>query len=156
LKEDGHTYHEIALYKLQLIRKAFFIRISSGPLNLVVVVVQSRNVSACKLCNLSSRSTNTASDIKDSVSFLDTNFGSQVMFMTSNCLVETFTVCETTEVKRLAPAVFVKICPEIVVAMHVRILRLEGLDNLLSGEGGIFCFSCLGKGLEPLGPRKRV
>jgi hypothetical protein len=59
-----------------LVRQALLRGIPSGALNLVVVVVQSGDVGAGELCNLSSRATNTAANVKDFVSILDANLGS--------------------------------------------------------------------------------
>ena len=52
----------------------------------------------------------------------------QIVFVSSNGLVETFTISETAEMKGASPAIFVEICGEIVV---------------VPGKRGIFCLSCL-------------
>lgn len=109
------TYHEITLDEVQLVRKTLLLRISCGTFDLVIVVVQSSDVCAGELSNLSRRATNTASNIKNLVSILDTNLGSKIMFVAGNGLVEGFTVCESTEVERLSPTVLVEICSEVVV-----------------------------------------
>jgi len=111
----SRTYHEVTLDKFQLICKTFLLSISSSTLNLVVIVVQTGDVCTSKLCNLSRWSTNTTANIKNLVSVLDTNLRGEIMFMTGNGLVERFTVCETTEVEGLAPAILVEICSEVIV-----------------------------------------
>ena len=52
----------------------------------------------------------------------------QIVFVSSNGLVEAFTISEPAEMKRASPAIFIKICGEIVI---------------VPGKGGIFCFPCL-------------
>lgn len=89
--------------------------ISGCSLDLIIVVIQPGDVCASELGNLSSRSSNTTTDIKDFVSILDPNLGSEIVFVAGNCLVEGFTVCESAEVERLAPAIFVKIRSKVVV-----------------------------------------
>jgi len=84
---------------------------------LVVIVVEAGDVCAGEFCNLPSWASNTTSNIEDFVSILDTNLRSKIVFVTSNGLVERFTVCETAEVERLAPAIFVEICSEVVVTI---------------------------------------
>ena len=98
-RAGNESHHEITLYELQLVCKAFFLRISCGTLNLIVIVVQSSDVCAGEFGNFSRRTSNTASHIKDSVSIFDTNFGSEVVFVTGNGLVEGFSVGETTEME---------------------------------------------------------
>lgn len=52
----------------------------------------------------------------------------QIVFVSSNGLVEAFTISEAAEMERATPAIFVKICGEVVI---------------VPGKGGIFCFPCL-------------
>lgn len=52
----------------------------------------------------------------------------QIVFVSSNGLVEAFTVSESAEVERASPAILVEICGEIVI---------------VPGKGGILCFPCL-------------
>lgn len=52
----------------------------------------------------------------------------QIVFVSSNGLVEAFSISESAEMERTSPAIFVKICGEIVV---------------VPGKRGIFCFPCL-------------
>jgi hypothetical protein len=72
-------------------------------------------MSAREFSNFSSRTSNTASNVQDLVSILDTDFGGEVVFVTRNGLVERFCVCETAEMERLSPAVLVEIGPKVVV-----------------------------------------
>jgi hypothetical protein len=100
-----------------LVCKTLLLGISCSTLNLIVVVVEASDVCASELCDLSSWSSNTASNIENSVSILDTNLRGKIVFVTSNGLVERFTVGETAEMEGLAPAVFVEICSKVVVAL---------------------------------------
>ncbi len=68
-----------------------------------------------KFRNLSSRPTNTASNVENLVSIFDANLCREIVFMASDGLVEGFTVCEPAEVERLSPTVFVKIGSKVVV-----------------------------------------
>ena len=52
----------------------------------------------------------------------------QIVFVSSNGLVEAFSISESAEMERTSPAIFVKIRGEIVI---------------VSGKRGIFCFPCL-------------
>jgi hypothetical protein len=61
-----------------------------GSLDLVVVVVQTGDVSTCELGNLASGTTNTAADIENLHTLLDTNLVGKVVLMTGNGLVEGF------------------------------------------------------------------
>jgi len=75
-------------------------------------------VCAREFCDLSGWAADTTSNIEDFVSILDANFCGKVVFVTSNGLVEWFTVCESAEVERLTPAIFVEICSEVVVTIN--------------------------------------
>ena len=57
------AYHEITLGEVQLLHEAFLFSISSGAFDLVVIVVQSNNVHAGELSDLSRWSANTTADI---------------------------------------------------------------------------------------------
>lgn len=51
----------------------------------------------------------------------------QIMFMASNCFVETFTVCEATEMETGAPPILVDVGREVVVtAESGKLLEQEG------------------------------
>ena len=52
----------------------------------------------------------------------------QIVFVSSNGLVEAFTISESAEMERASPAVFIEVGGEIVI---------------VPGERGIFCFPCL-------------
>lgn len=87
-----------------------------GAVNLVVVVVQTGDVCAGELGDFSCGSTDTATDIEDLHTLLDTNLVCKVVLMTGNGLVEGLADGETAEVERLAPAELVDVGGEVVVA----------------------------------------
>lgn len=96
-----------------------------GTLNLVVVVVETSDVSAAELGNLTSRATNTATNIEDLHALLDADAVGKVVLMSGNGLVKRLAEGETAEVERLAPSVLVQIGRKVVVAiMVVRIVTL--------------------------------
>jgi hypothetical protein len=82
----SYTNHKVALYEFQLFRESFFRRVASRTLDLIVIVVQPCNMGSCKLGNLSSRSTNTTADIKNSHAFLDVDTMCEIMLMSGNGL----------------------------------------------------------------------
>jgi hypothetical protein len=104
------TYHEITLDKLEFIRKSFLFSIDSGALDLIFIKIQSGNMCPCKLDNLSSRSANTASNVKDLHTRLDTNVVSKIVFVTSDSTIEGLAIGKAAEVKTLRPSVLVEIC----------------------------------------------
>ena len=89
---------------------------------------------ASELDYLSCGSTDTTTDIENFVSIFDTNLGSKVMFVTGNSLVKWFTVCESTEMERLSPAVLVEISSKVVVTM-----ALVSFDKLCAEIGRTYC-----------------
>lgn len=88
-----------------------------GTINLVVIVVETSDVCARELCNLSGGTSNTASNVQDSVTVLDPNLCGEVVLVTGNGLVETLTVGITAEVEGLSPAILVDVGGEIVVTL---------------------------------------
>ena len=101
-----------------MICETLLLGIPSRTLNLVVIVVQPSNVCASELCDFAGWPSNTTANVEDFVSVFDTDLRGEIVLMASNSLVERFTVGEATEVERLAPAVLVEICSEIVVTMN--------------------------------------
>jgi hypothetical protein len=73
-------------------------------------------MSPCELDNLSSRSANTASNVKDLHTRFDTNIMSKVVFMTSDSTIEGLAIGKAAEVKALRPSVLVEICSEVIVS----------------------------------------
>src|SRR5438045_1214526 len=92
-----------------------FCGISRRTFDLIVVVVQSSNMASCEFHHFSCRPTNAAADVKHFHSFMNANFMSHVVLMARNGLLEGFSVCETAEVKGLAPTIFIKVSYEVVI-----------------------------------------
>lgn len=87
-----------------------------GTVDLVVVVVQTGDVCAGELGNLSCRSTDTTANIKNLHALLDANLVCKIVLMAGNGLVEGLANGETAEVERLAPAELVDVGGKVVVA----------------------------------------
>ena len=78
---------------------------------------------SCELDDFSSRSTDATSNVKDFHSRFDTDVVCEVMFVSSDSLMERFSVGESTEMKTLRPPVLVKVGCEVVVSVQsVRIM----------------------------------
>lgn len=131
-KHASSTYHEISLDEVELVGKALVGSVSGSALNLVIVVVQSGDVRASELGDLSGWSTNTASDIKNLHVLLDTDLVGEVMLVAGNSLVEWLVGGEAAEVEGLSPSVLVEVGTQVVVVL---------------GEGGVLCLAGLEKEL---------
>ena len=105
--------------------KALFLSITSSTLNLIVVIVQTSDVSTGELGNFSSRATNATSHVEDLVSVFDANLGCEVMFVAGNGLVETLAIREAAKVEGLAPAIFIKIGGEVVITRYCQKRRVD-------------------------------
>lgn len=119
----SESYHEVTLGELELVRETLLLGVPGGALDLVVVVVQSDDVDARELDNLSRRSTNTAANVQDAHVVLEVHLVCEVVLVASNGLVEGLAVGITAEVEALAPTVLVQVSREVVV---------------MPGEGGVF------------------
>lgn len=107
-----------------------------STLDLVIVVVQANDIGAGEFDHFSCWTTNTASDVQNSLALLHVHDVGEVVLVTGNCLFEWLAVCESAEVEGLAPAVLVEIGSEVVI---------------VSGEGSVFCFPCLEHRVSPIG-----
>jgi hypothetical protein len=128
---SGCAYHEVTLDKVELVRKALLCSVVGGSLDLVVVVVETSDVCARELDNLSGRATNTTTNIKDLHVVLEVHDVGEVVLVAGNGLFERLAVGETAEVERLAPAVLVKVGGQVVV---------------VTGQGSVFSSSGLFRG----------
>jgi hypothetical protein len=115
-KIKGAKYHKVTLNIFQLMLQSLLLRIPRRALNLVIIVVQTRNMRTRELGNFSRRPTNTAADIEDLVAVLDADFGGEVVLVAGDGLVEGLAVGKAAEVEGLAPAVFVEVGSEVIVA----------------------------------------
>lgn len=82
------AYHEVTLDVCQLVRKLLLLRVVDRTVDLVVVVVQTGDVCASELGDLSCGSTDTAANIKDLHALLDADLVCKIVFMAGNGLVE--------------------------------------------------------------------
>lgn len=123
------TYHEVTLDKVELVRKTLLCGVVSSSFDLVVIVVETSNVCARELDNLSSRATNTTTNIQDLHVLLEVHDVGEVVFVTGNSLSERLAICETAEVEGLAPTVLVKVGSQVVV--------VAGQGSVL-GSSGLF------------------
>ena len=126
-----HAYHEVTLDKVELVGETLLCSVVGSSLDLVVVVVETSNVCARELDNLSSRATNTTTNIQDLHVVLEIHDVSEVVLVTGNGLSEGLAVGETAEVERLTPAVLVKVGGQVVV---------------VTGQGSVFSSSSLFRG----------
>jgi len=110
------AHHEVTLDKVELMSQALLLSIMCGSVDLVVIVVKTSDVGAGELGNLAGRSTDTAANIKDLHSLLDSNAMSKIVFVASDSLTERLAMGEAAEVERLAPSVLVQISGKIVIA----------------------------------------
>jgi hypothetical protein len=100
-----------------LLRKLLLLCVVDCAVNLVVVVVQTGDVGAGELGDLSCGSADTAANIKDLHALLDADLVCEVVLMTGNGLVEGLADGETAEVERLAPSELVDVGSKVVVAV---------------------------------------
>jgi hypothetical protein len=124
---DTATYHEVALDEFQLVGQTLLESVVGGTLDLVIVVVQTGNVSTGELGNLAGRAADTTTNVEDLHSLLDADAVGKIVLVTGNGLAERFAVGEAAEVERLAPAVFVQIGGEVVIARYQ--LALVDMDR---------------------------
>ena len=112
---SGRSYHEVTLDKVELVGETLLCSVVGSSLNLVVVVVETSNICARELDNLSSRATNTTTNIQDLHVVLEVHDVGEVVFVTGESLSERLAECETAEVEGLAPTVLVKVGSQVVV-----------------------------------------
>lgn len=91
--------------------------VSYRAVDLVVVVVQAGDVCACKLGNLTSRSTDTAANIEHGLALLNADLVCKVVLMTGNGLIKWLANGKAAEVEGLAPAELVNVGGEVIVAI---------------------------------------
>jgi hypothetical protein len=96
-----------------------------STVDLVVVIVETSDVSTGKLGDLTGRATYTTANIENLHALLHAHAVGKVMLMTGDSLVEGFAVGEAAEVEGLAPAIFVEIgCQVIVAGTKLDIFRI--------------------------------
>lgn len=110
--------HEVALDEGHLVGETLLVGVVGGAVDLVVVVVQTSDVSTSELDHLASGTTDTTADIQNLHVLGDTSHVGEVVLVTGNGLVERLTVGETAEVEGGAPSVLVEIGSQVVVAVE--------------------------------------
>jgi len=115
---ESTTYHEISLHELELAREPILHSVAGGACDLVVVVVETSDVGVGELGNLPSRPANTAANVEDLHPRLDANLRGQVVLVAGDCLIEALTGRIPGEMEGLAPAIFIKVGREVIVAMR--------------------------------------
>lgn len=68
-------------------------------LNLIIIVVETSDMCAGKLCDFSRWSSNTTSHIKNSLTIFQLHLCRQVMLVTGDGLVEWFAICVAAEME---------------------------------------------------------
>jgi intracellular sulfur oxidation DsrE/DsrF family protein len=82
-----------------------------------------------EFCDFSCRPSNSTANIQNLVSILDTDFGSEIVLVAGNGLVEGFTERESAEMERLSPSVLVYICPQVVVSTLISKKKLVDIER---------------------------
>lgn len=107
--------------------KLLLLSICDRAIDLVVVVVQAGDVCTSELGDLTSRSTDTASNIKHHLTLLNTNLVCKVVLMAGNGLVEWLANGEAAEVEGLTPAELVNVGGKVVVAVEGSTFKSAGV-----------------------------
>ncbi|KAH3671007.1 hypothetical protein OGAPHI_000718 [Ogataea philodendri] len=122
--------HEVALHKRELVVQLELLGVVVGSLDLVVVVVQTNNLTVGEPSDLSGRASNTASDIQHLHVFAESHLQSKVMFVSGHGLSKGLTFVVSGKVERRAPTILVKVGHQVVVVLGERRVVLQS---------GLFC-----------------
>lgn len=113
----GGSYHKVTLDICQLVRQLLLIGIVDRAIDLVVVVVQTRDVCTRELGDLSRGTTDTTANVENLRTLLDVDLVCEVVFMAGNGLVEGLADREAAEMEGLAPTVLVDVGSKVVVTV---------------------------------------
>ncbi len=127
--------HEITLDELDLSGEAGLLGVLACTLDLVIVVVETNDVDVGETSDLTSGTTDTATDIEDAHLGLESHLVGKVVLVTGDGLHESLTGVVTSKVEVLTPAVLVEVGGTIVVAVDDRGVFSETV--LLVGGGVI-------------------
>ena len=108
--------HEITLGKGDLVFETSLFGMCTSLENLVVVVVETDDVHASELDDLTGRATDTAANIQHAHVVLELHLVGEVVLVAGKGLQERFPRGETAEVEGLRPGFFVEVGGEVVVA----------------------------------------
>lgn len=98
-----HQVHKVALDELDLVRKTRLGRVLARATNLELVVVASNDVDVRKPSDLTSGTTNTASDVEDSHLGLELHRVGEVVLVAGDGLVEGLALVVASKVERRSP-----------------------------------------------------
>lgn len=122
--------------------KALLLGISRCAFNLVVVVVQSNDIDVGELDDLSSRSSNTAANIKHPHVIVQAHLVGEVVLVAGNGPVEALAIGKAAEVETLAPPILVEVgCEVVVVSCEGSILVTTSLAEVRN-EGCDWAWDC--------------
>lgn len=124
---EGHL-HEVALDEGELVGETSLDGILCRSVDLVVVIVQARDMGVGELGDLAGGTTDTTANIQNLHALLDADLGGQVVLVAGNGCVKALALGEPTEVEGLAPAILVKVSGQVVVAAR----RDPVLDTILT------------------------
>ena len=93
-----------------LVGETFASSMRSCSLDLIGIIVQTDNAASGEDRNLPGRLADTTPNIKDSHRLVDLDSMSEIMFMASESLEQSFPSPETTQVERLSPSFLVEVC----------------------------------------------
>lgn len=108
--------HEVTLDEVHLVGEALLLGVVGGTVDLVVVVVQTGDMSTAELDHLAGGTTDTTANIQNLHAVLETGLHGEVVLVAGDSLVEGLTVGETAEVEGGAPTIFVEVGGQVVVA----------------------------------------
>lgn len=95
---NGHV-HEITLDEIRALVKPCRDGVASSTGDLVIVVVETGDMGAGEMTNLTGGSTNSTANVEDTVVRLDTHVGGKVVFVAGDSLVEGLARVESAKVK---------------------------------------------------------
>lgn len=104
-----NTNHEVTLLEVKLASKTLLTDISHGPVDLVIIVVETGDVNVSESDDLAGGTTDSTTDVKNLHTGPKAHHMSEVVLMTGEGLAEWLAGVEATEMEGLAPAIFIKI-----------------------------------------------
>lgn len=117
--------HEVALDEVEVVLETGLLGLVLGLLDLVVVVVETDDVTVGEPGNLSGGATNTTADVEDEVALLDASHVREVVLVSGDGGLEVLALVEATEVEGGAPAVLVEVGDDVVVGVGGLVVVLE-------------------------------
>lgn len=125
------SYHEVTLDICQLVRQLLLLGVVNRTVDLVVIVVQTSDVCARELGDLSCGSTNTTTNVENLHALLDVDLVCEVVLVAGNGLVERLANREAAEMEGLAPAILVDVGGKVVVTTLMKRSVSVGSSSLV-------------------------